>query len=44
MRAVKYDAAQAALDRHDRRRMEACRELGVTKDTLRRILAQGPGD
>lgn len=44
MRAVKYRAALAALARHDGRRMEACRELGVTKDTLRRILALGPGD
>jgi len=44
MRAAKYRAAKAALDRHDGKTMAACRELGVTKDTLRRILAQGPGE
>jgi PAS domain S-box-containing protein len=44
MRAVKYQAAQAALARHDGKRMEACRELGITKDTLRRILSQGEGE
>lgn len=43
MRAVKHQAAVAALARHGGRRMEACRELGVTKDTLRRILVLGPG-
>lgn len=43
MRAVKHRAVLAALDRHNGRRMEACRELGITKDTLRRILEQGPG-
>ena len=43
MRAAKHQAVLAALDRHAGRRMEACRELGITKDTLRRILEQGPG-
>jgi PAS domain S-box-containing protein len=42
MRAAKHAAAMAALDRHGGRRMAACRELGITKDTLRRILEQGP--
>jgi sigma-54 dependent transcriptional regulator, acetoin dehydrogenase operon transcriptional activator AcoR len=44
MRAIKYQAALAAIARHGGKRMEACRELGITKDTLRRILAQGPED
>ena len=43
MRAAKYQAAKAALARHNGKTMAACRELGVTKDTLRRILEQGPG-
>ncbi|MFP5259719.1 MAG: sigma-54 interaction domain-containing protein [Acidobacteriota bacterium] len=43
MRAVKHQAAQAALARNRGKRMETCRELGITKDTLRRILDQGPG-
>ncbi|MFU2208465.1 sigma-54 interaction domain-containing protein [Solidesulfovibrio sp. C21] len=44
MRAIKYQAAKHALARHDDKRMEACRELGITKDTLRRILSQGEGE
>ncbi|WP_428562003.1 MAG: sigma-54 interaction domain-containing protein [Solidesulfovibrio sp. DCME] len=44
MRAAKYAAAKAALARHDGKVMAACRELGVTKDTLRRIVELGPGD
>ena len=44
MRAAKYQAAKAALDRHHGKTMAACRELDITKDTLRRILAQGPGE
>ncbi|QLA15477.1 sigma-54 interaction domain-containing protein [Desulfolutivibrio sulfoxidireducens] len=43
MRAAKYAAATEALARHDGRKMAACRELDITKDTLRRILEQGPG-
>ncbi|MHC1790462.1 sigma-54 interaction domain-containing protein [Solidesulfovibrio sp.] len=43
MRAAKYQAARAALARHDGKTMAACRELDITKDTLRRILSQGPG-
>ena len=42
MRAAKHAAAMAALTRHQGRRMAACRELGITKDTLRRILEAGP--
>lgn len=38
---IKRRAAQAALERHGGHRMAACRELGVSKDTLRRILARG---
>ncbi|MEL7642080.1 MAG: sigma 54-interacting transcriptional regulator [Solidesulfovibrio sp.] len=44
MRAAKYAAAQAALARHGGKTMAACRELGVTKDTLRRIMELGPGE
>lgn len=44
MRAAKYAAATAALARHDGKTMAACRELRVTKDTLRRILEIGPGE
>ena len=44
MRAAKYQAVLAALSRHNGRRMDACRELGITKDTLRRILELGPGE
>jgi PAS domain S-box-containing protein len=43
MRAIKFQAVAALLARNGGRRMEACRELGITKDTLRRILEQGPG-
>lgn len=43
MRAIKYQAVRAILARNGGRRMEACRELGITKDTLRHILALGPG-
>jgi sigma-54 dependent transcriptional regulator, acetoin dehydrogenase operon transcriptional activator AcoR len=43
MRAIKYQAVQAVLARNGGRRMKACRELGITKDTLRHILALGPG-
>uniref|UniRef100_I2Q6U5 PAS domain S-box n=1 Tax=Desulfovibrio sp. U5L TaxID=596152 RepID=I2Q6U5_9BACT len=43
MRAIKFQAITALLARNGGRRMEACRELGITKDTLRRILEAGPG-
>ena len=38
MEAIKRAAARAALARHEGKRMAACRELGITKDTLRRLL------
>lgn len=40
MRAAKKQLALAALHRNNGKRMAACRELGISKDTLRRILAQ----
>jgi len=42
MEEIKCRAAQAALARHDGRRMAACRELGITKDTLRSLLKRCP--
>ncbi len=39
MEEIRHRAAVAALARNKGRRMAACRELGITKDTLRRILA-----
>ena len=39
---IKRRAAMEALARHDGRVMAACRELGITKDTLRRILGRAP--
>ncbi|MBU1228795.1 MAG: sigma 54-interacting transcriptional regulator [Proteobacteria bacterium] len=41
LKAIKCRAAAEALSRHNGRVMAACRELGVSKDTLRRILNQG---
>lgn len=38
MDQIKLHAAQNALARHDGRKMAACRELNISKDTLRRIL------
>lgn len=38
---IKRRAAAEALARNNGRAMAACRELGVSKDTLRRILSQG---
>jgi len=38
MEEVKHQAVQDALLRHDGKRMAACRELNISKDTLRRIL------
>ena len=37
---IKRRAALQAIERHGGRRMAACRELGISKDTLRRILAK----
>ncbi|MFV0350316.1 MAG: helix-turn-helix domain-containing protein, partial [Halodesulfovibrio sp.] len=42
MEEIKCRAAQTALARHDGRRMAACRELGITKDTLRNLLKRCP--
>jgi transcriptional regulator with AAA-type ATPase domain len=41
MDAIKRRAARLAVRRNNGKRMAACRELGITKDTLRRLLA-GP--
>lgn len=38
MEEAKCEAVRAALARHDGARMAACRELGISKDTLRRII------
>jgi sigma-54 dependent transcriptional regulator, acetoin dehydrogenase operon transcriptional activator AcoR len=40
MAEIKRRAVLATLERYGGHRMAACRELGVSKDTLRRILAQ----
>jgi len=37
MRAIKRQAVLDALQRHGGAKMVACRELGITKDTLRRL-------
>ncbi len=44
MAAAKLDAAREALRRHGGRVMAACRELDISKDTLRRILKGGGAD
>ncbi len=41
MAAAKLAAAREALRRHGGRVMAACRELDISKDTLRRILKGG---
>ncbi len=41
MNDIKRQAILNALQRHGGRKMAACRELGITKDTLRRILNDG---
>ena len=41
MEAVKFRAVRDALARHAGKKMAACRELDISKDTLRRILARG---
>ncbi|EPR41963.1 putative sigma54 specific transcriptional regulator with PAS/PAC sensor [Desulfovibrio sp. X2] len=41
MEEIKRRAAREAVARHNGRRMAACRELGITKDTLRRLLRGG---
>lgn len=42
MEQVKCSAVKAALARNKGKRMAACRELGITKDTLRNILRRCP--
>lgn len=42
MNQVKLQAVQNALARHNGKRMAACRELNISKDTLRRILKLDP--
>ncbi|MCM0754572.1 sigma 54-interacting transcriptional regulator [Desulfovibrio aminophilus] len=39
---IKRRAALAAIERHGGKRMAACRELNISKDTLRRILSRTP--
>jgi transcriptional regulator with PAS, ATPase and Fis domain len=41
MQEIKCRAALDAYQRNDRRTMAACRELGISKDTMRRLLARG---
>ena len=40
---IKREAARAALTRNHGRRMAACRELDISKDTLRRLLSHTAG-
>jgi len=44
MEEVRYHAARRAVSRNQGNRNAACRELGITKDTLRRILRLGTED
>ncbi|UZP67436.1 sigma 54-interacting transcriptional regulator [Desulfovibrio mangrovi] len=44
MAEIKCRAAHAALARNGGRRMTACRELDITKDTLRSLLQRCPND
>ena len=39
---IKCNAVRTALERNNGRRMAACRELGISKDTLRRMLQRCP--
>jgi PAS domain S-box-containing protein len=41
---IKCRAAWQAVERHGGRKMAACRELDISKDTLRRLLARCPDD
>jgi len=41
LRDIKYAAAVEAVQRHKGKKMAACRELDISKDTLRRILSGG---
>ena len=42
MNEIKQRAAQQAVERNNGKKMAACRELGITKDTLRRLLTSLP--
>ncbi|BAH77613.1 sigma-54 interaction domain-containing protein [Solidesulfovibrio magneticus] len=42
LRDIRLQAVQECLQRHDGRKMAACRELDISKDTLRRILSGAP--
>jgi len=44
MDAIKRRAARQSVQRNNGKRMAACRELGITKDTLRRLLADPETD
>lgn len=41
LKSIKYQAAIEALQRNGGKKMATCRELGISKDTLRRILRTG---
>ncbi len=44
MAAIRLEAAREAVTRHGGNRNAACRELGISKDTLRRILGRRDAD
>ncbi|MEL7638615.1 MAG: sigma 54-interacting transcriptional regulator [Solidesulfovibrio sp.] len=44
MAEIRFQAAREAVDRHSGNRNAACRELGISKDTLRRILGRRDED
>lgn len=44
MNDIKQRAARHAVKRNDGKKMAACRELGITKDTLRRLLRASKKD
>lgn len=44
MNEIKQRAAQQAVKRNNGKKMAACRELGITKDTLRRLLTPPQSD
>lgn len=44
MAEIRFQAASDAVDRHGGNRNAACRELGISKDTLRRILGRRDAD
>ncbi len=44
MAEIRFQAASEAVERHRGNRNAACRELGISKDTLRRILGRRDSD